>query len=421
MSGRMSRALIGGCFALIIVIWAARRPDQFSHPYAWVEESFIFDTWQKGGFFDAAFTPVQGYLVLPSSVSVSAILSLSFLDFPILAYIVALGWFLVLPALWLFPGSRLPLEMRLALAVAPVLVPTGPEVFGVLLYSIWWVTLWPVAVLFWDSPKWALRIPVLLLAGLSGLAGGALFFVFAVQWALRRKVEDAVSAAVLFATLIPQLIIYSGSERSGTLKPSVADVIEQAFANIGKYPLVWFESADQYYLAFIGFVVAGALLYMGWYAWNRNRAYFINFAAFLLVLGVFTVLSAIPAPGIAAPTNWAGNRYFFLPFTAITWLAIALIFSPWRRVAALGGIAVVAGLFSLIPSFRAPLAGDKPDWEGELIAACAEPGKPGQMPFHFDGRTADAWQLALTEDTCVKVREKTGTGTGRVSSDDRNP
>jgi hypothetical protein len=35
------------------------------------------------------------------------------------------------------------------MAVTMVLVPTNPEVFGVLLYSFWWMTLWPLIVLGW--------------------------------------------------------------------------------------------------------------------------------------------------------------------------------------------------------------------------------------------------------------------------------
>ena len=45
----------------------------------------------------------------------------------------------------------------------------------------------------------------------------------------------------------------------------------------------------------------------------------------LAAAGVFTVLSAVPAPLVSDPAG-GGPRYFFLPFIAFGWLLLAL----WR-------------------------------------------------------------------------------------------
>jgi predicted short-subunit dehydrogenase-like oxidoreductase (DUF2520 family) len=44
-----------------LVVWVLRRPDQFLHPYVWVEESNILDFYQAHGFLGAAVHENTGY------------------------------------------------------------------------------------------------------------------------------------------------------------------------------------------------------------------------------------------------------------------------------------------------------------------------------------------------------------------------
>jgi hypothetical protein len=102
----------------------------------WVEESFIIRNFLEDGWA-GAFEPIQGYLILPANVLVASATEISFMQLPDLMYAFALAVF-VAAVLLLFPESRWgDLTTRSAMAITMALVPTNPEVFGVLLYSFW--------------------------------------------------------------------------------------------------------------------------------------------------------------------------------------------------------------------------------------------------------------------------------------------
>ena len=103
------------------------------------------------------------------------------------------------------------------MAAAVALLPTNPEVFGVLLYSAWWVSLW------------ALYLPGLR-AGACGSfsrhslpsrrsahpAGGALSVVFGIAYFRHRRVQDGVSAIILLTGLTVQAVLTLTSSRATT-------------------------------------------------------------------------------------------------------------------------------------------------------------------------------------------------------------
>jgi hypothetical protein len=398
------RLWVPAVLLLLLAIWAARRPDQFLHPYVWAEEALIIETWQSGGFLEAAFTPIQGQFVLSSSLTSSLILSASFMDYPLLAYLAATCWFIGTALLWLLPGSRLPIELRIALSIAPALAPVGSETFGVLLYSFWWVTLWPVAVLFWDSPKWYLRMPVLLVAGLSSLTASALFIAFGFQWWVRRRREDLVSAVLLFFTFILQAVIYFTSDRGQEAAVSIKNIAQQMFVNIGEYPFVWLDTAQFHYLMFVGITAVLAALALVSHSRHGSPEFWTLWTLFLLVLGVFTVLSSIPAAKASEPIFAGGARYYFLPFIAVSWLAIALFTSPWKKATTVGVSILVAGSISLAPTFgtrtQEPLS-----WKTEVRNGCEDTVGGMEVPVHTDGVLSNAWSVSLDEATCSRFSE----------------
>src|SRR5262245_46613636 len=66
-----SRALeITAAVAFCVLVWILRRPEQLLHPYVWTEEKivlirFVHDGWKS------AVLPVNGYLILPTSMLIS--------------------------------------------------------------------------------------------------------------------------------------------------------------------------------------------------------------------------------------------------------------------------------------------------------------------------------------------------------------
>jgi hypothetical protein len=131
--------------AACVVVWILRRPEQLTRPYVWVEESFIIRNFLEDGWA-GAFEPIQGYLILPANVLVALATDISFMQLPELMYAFGLVVFVATVLLLLLPESRWgDLTTRSAMATTMALVPTNPEVFGVLLYSFWWTTLWPLS------------------------------------------------------------------------------------------------------------------------------------------------------------------------------------------------------------------------------------------------------------------------------------
>ena len=177
-----------------------------------------------------AFEPIQGYLILPANVLVALAADISFMHLPELMYAFALAVFVATVLLLVLPESRWgDLKMRSAMAVTMALVPTNPEVFGVVLYSFWWTTLWPLIVLGWKRDLWILRAPLLVVAALSSPAAGALFVVFALAYVLNRRLRDLVSAGILLAGFAFQIVIALDSTRAELLSRDAdpLEVLEQ--------------------------------------------------------------------------------------------------------------------------------------------------------------------------------------------------
>lgn len=139
-----------------VLIWILRRPHQLLHPYVWDEESFILRGFIENGWTEA-LKPPQGYLILPANVLVPLAAQISFPQLPTLMYLFALLVFVATVLMIVLPESRWGGPMtRAAMALTASLVPVNPEMFGVLLYSFWWSTLWPLIILGYRRPHGSL-------------------------------------------------------------------------------------------------------------------------------------------------------------------------------------------------------------------------------------------------------------------------
>ncbi|MGV1006979.1 MAG: hypothetical protein ACOYBY_00005 [Dermatophilaceae bacterium] len=282
-----------------------------------------------------------------------------------------------------------------------MLVPANPETFGVLEYSFWWVTLWAVPCLFWDEARYWLRVPVLILAGLSSITASTLFLGFGLLWLTRRRGHDLVSLGVLMCTWLLQVFIYFTSLRSSQMPLVVSDILQQAFANVGSYLLGWLSVAQFAYLVFLGIVAMGASAALVWHSWSRAPGFALNWSVLLLVFAVFTLLSSIPSPKLSDPYS-AGPRYYFLPFMALSWLAVFLATSSWTKPAGfqIGVVFLIASLVTLAPGWSR--RSEHVDWQHEVHSACQE-GADGKVRIHYDGTLANSWTATLTRRTCQEV------------------
>jgi hypothetical protein len=404
---RRDAVRIPAVVAACVLLWIWRRPEQLSRPYVWVEESYIIKNFLEDGW-SGAFDPIQGYLILPANALVSLATWISFLQVPKLMYGFALAVFAATILLLLVPESRWGgLATRSAMAISMTLVPTNPEVFGVLLYSFWWTTLWPLIVLGWRRDLWPLRAPVLAIGALSSPAGGALFVVFGLAYLLSRRTTELISAGILLAGFVVQVALGLGSTRAELLSRDVnlLDVAEQVLRTGALFETRWLltERMDANFLLFIGVIFFSFLLVAIVSAYKGGR----QSEALLLGAGagVLTVLSAFPAPLISDPAS-AGPRYYFLPFVAFGWTLIALWRSATTEQLKLASLVLLCvPLLTLAKTFsRAPEeTAANLSWEREVHRCAASNARLAEIPIYFDGSKRWFWTLALSPGECRRL------------------
>jgi hypothetical protein len=395
-----------GTVAFCVLIWIWRRPGQLTHPYVWDEESTILRHYLDGGFV-GALRPVEGYLILPPAALMAVAAKISIVHLPSLTYVFALLVFVATILMIVVPESRWggP-RTRAAMAVAAALVPTNPEVFGVLLYSFWWSTLWPLIILGWKRSLWPLRAPLLAIAALSSPAGGSVFVVYALSYLRGRRIRDAIGAAILLAGFVVESVLTLSSSRADAISEHATPwrVIEQIARTGGLFETRWLVAGnpDLGFAAFAGLVFLLFLLVAGIYLalrWGRDDVA-------LMALGAlaFTVITALPDPLESDPVS-AGPRYYFLPFVAFGWVLILIAKdAPLRGLAVAAAILLGLSSLNLATTFSRPKAMTVAhlSWKSELERCGRSTAGIAPVPIYFDG-SYSFWSIDFTPARCRQL------------------
>jgi hypothetical protein len=395
--------LVFGTVAFCLIVWFLRRPDQLLHPYVWVEENKILNMYQTHGLLQAVLSPYVGYFLWPTSFTVGFAAAVSFLHVPEIDYWLSTAWFVATLCLILIPASRFPLPWRIGMAVLLVLAPMDPEVYGIALYSFWWTSLWPLISLGWSKDYWWLRIPVLIIGGMSSLAGAALFVPYALLFAISRRRRDLIGTAVLGLTFVVQAVSYITSYRSGQIPIHPLRIVLQELRNFSDYAFTWLKPTDTHFLGFAGACILLTILGVVTYSAVRRRTPNMNeiiaLVAGLLVVGV---LSSVSAP-LASDPILAGPRYYFLPYVVLGWVLLMIGVTSelrWARVAATG--LIVMSLFTLSQDFSRHE--DRVSWSDQL-ARCRTATGPFPVPVQFNGVASEMWlgRLIIMPQTCRRL------------------
>jgi hypothetical protein len=405
--GRRDVLEVLAILAFCVLVWVWRRPEQVVRPYVWVEESVILRNFLEDGW-SSALEPIQGYLILPATFLVTLSAEVSFAELPGVMYVFALAVFVATVLLLVLPTSRWGNRAtRAAMAASAALVPTNPEVFGVLLYSFWWTTLWPLIILGWTRSHWPLRGPLLAVGALSSPAGGALFLLFGVAYMRGRRLRDAIGGAILFAGFVVQVVLTLTSERaeSLTVNATPRNVSEQSLRVGGLFEFNWLapNNPSPEFLTFTGVLLFAFLLAAGLYTLvytKRDEVLLMALAGF-----GFTVLSAVPAPLISDPVS-AGQRYFFLPFVAFGWTLLLLLrYAPLQRLRFAAAILLCLSLLNLATTFSrsAEHTEARLSWEDELQKCGRSRASVVPVPIYFDGSRKLFWSLDLTPAQCREL------------------
>lgn len=277
---------------------------------------------------------------------------------------------------------------------------TNPEVFGIAEYTFWWTTLWPLISIIWSKDNWWLRIPVLIIGGMSSLAGAAVVVPYAFLFVVTRQRRYLVGSAVLAATFVVQVMAYFTSDRSARTPFYPVSVSLQELHNFSDYAFTWLKPTDSDFLAFTGacmlVAIVGIVLYD---AVGRRSDAGLEIIALVLGLLVVGVLSSIPAPLLDDPIA-AGPRYYFLPYVVLGWVLLLIAVTSevqWARVAAT--VLIVMSLLALSLNFSRH--DDRVSWSQQL-PRCQNATTSFTVPVQFDGSRQNLWRglLLITPQTC---------------------
>jgi hypothetical protein len=375
--------------ALTLAVLVVRRPDQFLHPYIWVEDGDpILKAYAERGW--ASFwDPISGYLVLATKLITLSAFTLSIEWAPEIALVLTVAFTCAVVAAVAFSPTHLRWPFLCAIAV--LTIPVDPEVYAVSLLAFWWAGLLLLLALLWDregGAQW-LRAGYIVLGGLSSPVALPIAGLFVVRAVFERQRSEFVAAAIALtvAAIQAQAIFgYHHIDYRRLVDPHVIRVATDKFAG---YLFVGHRYGGYYSGAIVLPLVALAL-------WRIRQRLTPHFALLVLAWMVICAATTLRNPiGVIDPLN-AGPRYFFYPFILFTWILIwisALSPAYVRALALAGCVMGVAWVYK-----RMTRSHDAVDWRGH-IAACARVAQY-DLPIHYEGRANNMWHVKLSGQQC---------------------
>jgi len=219
---------------LTIAALFLRRPDQFFHPYIWVEDAEILPAYAERGLASIV-EPVVGYHILASKIIALTACKTSIIWAPEIALALVVTFTCAVVAAIAFSSTHLSSPFLCALAV--LAIPSDPEVFAISEYAFWWAGLLLLLALLWDVDRGAGWLPLLyvVVGGLSSPLVIPFAALFAVRAFLeRRRSEYVVATTTLGIACVQALTVLSQAKFGGTasLTLSTARIAADKFAGV---------------------------------------------------------------------------------------------------------------------------------------------------------------------------------------------
>ncbi|MBV8835600.1 MAG: hypothetical protein JO000_03600, partial [Alphaproteobacteria bacterium] len=382
---------------LTVLICFLRRPDQFLHPYVWAEDgAFVLKGYADAGL-SSVLEPVNGYFNLSARLLSLAAFKLSLWWAPEISVVLAVAFTCAVVVAIARAPTLLPHPFLCALA--PLVVPTGPEMFDVALYSFWWAGLLLLLVLVWDPTRGGGGLRAFF-AGFGGLSSPLIVPMTPLLWLraiVERRPSEILPAAVATVAALAQVLALVSGEPATAPHPNfdpvlAADVFAGLFAAT---PRNWLSEYHQGVIV-LAFIAGTALLARKRLRWEIVLLALAWCAAVLIVQARIGDLRVLAASG-------AGPRYFFYPLVILMWIAIWIASVSPRVV----GAVMVGGLVLALYAGREYLVyfHDPIDWRRE-IASCARTDGDYQLPIHWvGGHRDDVHLVRLTGAQCRAMLE----------------
>ena len=366
--------------AVTVLVLFLRRPDQFLHPYIWVEEGkYVLREYLNGGLW-VLTKPLAGYsqlVVEDHRLSLlQAVHSLGAGDRTFLTVAFSAG---VVIAVALSPTY---LRWPFLCAIAVLVVPTDAEVFAISAYAFWWAGVLLFLAVLWDADRgerW-LRWLFILLGGLSSPILGAATMLIALRAVVERRRSEFLALGVAI----------SGRRRAGLRHAATAcEVFRHQFG----FDTVAARSSANMSGFFIAMPASfSACSCLPWRSPRpgRRRARLDRYF-YLLVLMFFVVAFVISLRlrTFGIDKFDTAPRYFFYPFILFSWILIWIAAVSTRPVRM--GIAAAFAIALLVAGTGLSRRHDAVDWRAHLLA-CAKSDEY-EMPFHYIGKAKKMWEV----------------------------
>lgn len=392
-------------FALLIAATVAitfyRRPDQFLHPYMWVEDVAmnIHDYYAHGWL--SLFQPYPsyiGYFAFPARLLFAIAATLSFRWMPELGVTLAVAFQCFVVAAIAFSPTQL--RHRFLCALCVLLVPIDAEVFGVSLYSGWWGSLLALLPLVWRDEttrrERAWRLAFLIIGGFSSPLIIALAPVYVVKCYFDRRKNPMIDAVVACVVVAIQVIAISFQtihlDAAHPLSLSAVRLLVEKFFGYflyvhptGELDVIAFAVGLGLLLVVFGVSIAGRR--------RLGMSYFLLAACFLMEIAV--VCARQGTEPVIHPVI-AGPRYFFFPYVTLAWLLVQWIDLDYKylRFIGIGLLCLMVANFWRIP----PRHHDAIDWRAH-IENCQQIDNYS-LPFHFKGKENAMGKAITTTAEC---------------------
>lgn len=376
-----------GALAIITVcVLFIRRPDQFFHPYIWVEDgTVVLASFAQRGWASLV-EPVSGYFILATRLISTTAFAVSITHAPLLATIgIVLFTVAVVVAVAVAP-THLPWKFACALAV--LFVPTNSEVFGVSEYAFWWAGILLLLALIWKDGQQGWRIAFIIVGGLSSPIIVPLSGLFVARAILKRTHGLSAGVAVLMA-MTQAMNIFMEAPFDGTTNPAPLLTVIGKFTGFFLHPI----GGDKFVVK-LGVCAAIAFgVYLAIVRPLPPLYFWVLLAALILIVAI----TSMRVPVKVIHPILAGPRYFFYSSILTMWLILWLASRADGPVRVALVILVVAPALQILPYLtrrHAPI-----DWSAH-IRQCASQDGQFPIPIHFAGDAMHTWKVKLSGQEC---------------------
>lgn len=383
----------GALLLTTLAILAWRRPDQFFHPYIWVEEGTVtlIDYIHHG--WVSLFYPVAGYLVLPSKLIFLTAISISFKHLPNIEY-----WLtVVFTGAVIFTIAHAPtvLKHRYLCALLVLVLPINSEVYAVSEYAFWWGTLLAFLVLLWNTEDTAhrpIRILLLILGGFSSPMILPISAMLGVRALVLRTRTDFILGILGFAiAAIQAYIMHIASAHSALPNFDIGLILEKFFGYFSYQP-----NADNILCAMLGELM---LLVIITFFFMKERWRKLDSWLIIACLSMAIVASVTRVSINAIHPALAGPRYFFYPFIFLGWILLWMISDGNITQKIISCICLIGAVIVFVQIGQRH--SDRMDWSAN-VRQC-EKLDSFSMPIQFDGHKNLAWHVTISGSDCRRL------------------